>query len=331
MMRFLSPFSLPLLMTPLFPLWRQLLAGALLFGLATAQAAIPIEHWTQPSGAQVFLVHSPSIPMVDVQIDFDAGSRRDPAAQAGLASVTARMAGKGVRAMPGLPALDENELGEAWADLGASFGGGAGADRMSFKLRSLTEPALLQQAAQLAARELGQPAWPAPVWQRERERMNAALAEARTRPGTVAGLAFDHAVYGSHPYGHETTADTLAAIEVADMQAFYAQHVQACRAKVSIVGAVDRAQADALVQQLLGQLPAGADCPPLPAVPEVADLPSAQDIRIDFDGVTVVVDRMSSPYLGGATIDFVDQIDKQGFTIDNPNAAGSCACGDSFH
>lgn len=55
------------------------------------------------------------------------------------------------------------------------------------------------------------------------------------------------------------------------------------------------------------------------------------DIRVDFDGVTVVVDRMSSPYLGGATIDFVDQIDKQGFTIDNPNAAGSCACGDSFH
>ncbi|MFN8183437.1 MAG: iron-sulfur cluster assembly accessory protein [Candidatus Nanopelagicales bacterium] len=55
------------------------------------------------------------------------------------------------------------------------------------------------------------------------------------------------------------------------------------------------------------------------------------DTRIDFDGVTVVVDRMSSPYLGGATIDFVDQIDKQGFTIDNPNATGSCACGDSFH
>lgn len=55
------------------------------------------------------------------------------------------------------------------------------------------------------------------------------------------------------------------------------------------------------------------------------------DDRLNFDGVTVVVDRMSAPYLGGATIDFVDQIDKQGFTIDNPNATGSCACGDSFH
>ena len=55
------------------------------------------------------------------------------------------------------------------------------------------------------------------------------------------------------------------------------------------------------------------------------------DVVADFDGVEVVVDRMSSPYLAGATIDFADRIDAQGFTIDNPNAQNSCACGDSFH
>ena len=55
------------------------------------------------------------------------------------------------------------------------------------------------------------------------------------------------------------------------------------------------------------------------------------DVVKDFNGVGVVVDRMSSPYLGGATIDFADRIDAQGFTIDNPNATNSCACGDSFH
>ncbi len=55
------------------------------------------------------------------------------------------------------------------------------------------------------------------------------------------------------------------------------------------------------------------------------------DVRKDFSGVEVVTDRMSAPYLTGATIDFVDTIEKQGFTIDNPNATGSCACGDSFH
>jgi iron-sulfur cluster assembly accessory protein len=54
------------------------------------------------------------------------------------------------------------------------------------------------------------------------------------------------------------------------------------------------------------------------------------DQTYDFGGVEVIVERMSGPYLGGAVIDFVDTIEKQGFTIDNPNATGSCACGDSF-
>lgn len=54
------------------------------------------------------------------------------------------------------------------------------------------------------------------------------------------------------------------------------------------------------------------------------------DAVVEFDGVEVVVDPMSIPYLDGASIDFEDSIQKQGFTIDNPNASGSCACGDSF-
>ena len=55
------------------------------------------------------------------------------------------------------------------------------------------------------------------------------------------------------------------------------------------------------------------------------------DETVDFDGVEVIIDNMSVPYLDGASIDFKDTISEQGFTIDNPNAAGSCACGDSFH
>ncbi|HEU5108503.1 MAG TPA: iron-sulfur cluster assembly accessory protein, partial [Micromonosporaceae bacterium] len=55
------------------------------------------------------------------------------------------------------------------------------------------------------------------------------------------------------------------------------------------------------------------------------------DLTAEFGGVSLTVDRMSAPYVQGATIDFVDSIEKQGFTIDNPNATGSCACGDSFH
>ncbi len=270
---------------------RALSTGATgLFLISFAQAGIPIEHWTQPSGAQVYLVPSPAIPMVDVQIDLDAGSRRDPADKAGLASVTAAMVSKGIRAGASAqePALDENALGEAWADLGASFMAHASDDRMSFSLRSLTYPDLLDKSVQLAARQLVQPAFAADIWQRERGSLQSALKEANTRPATVAGRAFAQAVYGTHPYGYEMTEATLANIEVADMAKLYRQVVAPCRAKVTIVGAVNHAQADALVQQLLGKLAAdqsagAGSCAPLPAIAEVQPLAAAFEQHIAFD------------------------------------------------
>lgn len=258
--------------------------------LPAALAGIAIEHWTQPSGAQVYLVQSHAIPMVDVQLDFDAGSRRDPAQQAGLASVTASLSGMGVLANParGEVALDENALGEAWADLGANFGGHASSDRMSFALRSLTYPDLLTKAVQLAARQLAEPAFPADIWQRERETMIAAIKEANTRPDTLAQRAFDQAVFGTHPYGYDTTEASLQRIEVAHMVALHRQLIQPCRAKVMLVGAVTRAQADALVTQLLARLAeakasAASSCPALPAVADVAPLTQASEQRIAFD------------------------------------------------
>ncbi len=253
-----------------------------------ALAGIPIQHWTQPSGAQVYLVPSPAIPMLDVQIDFDAGSRRDPAAQAGLASLTAGMAAQGVRAVGKAPALDENALGEAWADLGASLSSSASTDRFSFSLRTLTYPDLLAKATALAARQIGEPAFSDSLWQRERQRVAASLKEANTRPATLAARAFAQAVYGSHPYGFELTADTLARIQAADMRTLYARSILPCRATVSLVGAVDRAQADALVTRLLARLPATA-CAALPAVADVQPLTQASDQHIPFDAAQAQV------------------------------------------
>ncbi len=252
--------------------------AAALFLINSAVAGIPIEHWTQANGVRVYLVANPAIPMLDVQIDFDAGSRRDPPAQAGLASVTAAMLAKGVQANPSAaePALDENALGEAWADLGASFGTSASSDRMSFHLRTLTYPDLLERAVQLAARQLAAPTFPADIWQREQSSLNAAIKEANTRPATLAGRAFNQAVYGNHPYGLEMTEATLANISVADMAVFYRQTILPCRAQVTLVGAIDRVQADALVQRLFAPLAqavvAGKTTPTCPALPAVAEV-----------------------------------------------------------
>ena len=148
--------------------FRLYLLGLSLWLTTASHATLPIQTFATDSGAKVYLIESHTLPMVDVQIDFDAGSRRDPAGKTGLASRVASLTAKGLRAQGGLAALDENQLGEAWADLGASFGGGAGDDRMSFKLRSLTQAALLSQAVELAARQMAHPAYSTPQWEEEK-------------------------------------------------------------------------------------------------------------------------------------------------------------------
>ena len=268
------------------------LVCAMALGLAqAAHAVLPITHWQQASGARVYLIESHNLPMVDVQIDLDAGSRRDPADKPGLASSAAGQLASGIRAQRGgegggqgpyAKALDENQLGEAWADLGASFGASASGDRLSFSLRSLSDADLLGKAAQLAARQMAHPAYPQAVWLRDRDKMAAAIRESLTRPGTVAQNRYAEAVYGGHPYGWRSTPESLQRIGVADLQRWHAQALRPCRAVVSVVGDVTRAQADALVTRLLALWPQGK-CEVLPAVAEVPELQAAQAIRLPFN------------------------------------------------
>ena len=273
------------------------IAARALFTLASALfytyswAALPIQKFQMPSGAAVFLVESPAIAMLDVQIDFDGGSRRDPASKAGLASMAAALLEKGVLARTGQSAQDENALGEAWADLGAQFNASAGTDRLSFSLRTLTEPDLLAKAVALAARQMGEPSFPEIVWQRDQQKVIAALKEADTRPSTLAQRAYSKAVYGTHPYGFEMTGATTASISTADMRAFYTASVAACRARISMVGAVNRAQSEQIAQALLARLPQTpcANLPALAPVLEVMPLAGAAVQTIAFDAAQAQV------------------------------------------
>ena len=252
------------------------------FYAANALAALPIQHWVQPSGAEVYLVQSPAIPMVDVRIDFDAGARRDPADKPGLAQLMAGATSDGVRASGTEAALDEAALADAWADRGASFSGSASNDRLSFNLRTLSYPDLLSAALALAARQLGEPAFPEALWLRDRPKLLASLKEEKTRPASVAARAYAQAVYGSHPYGSTMQPDSLLRIGVQDFADWHARFLRPCYAKVSVVGALDRAQADAAVAQLLSRLPAGG-CEPLEPVPPVPALAQAQQLDIPFN------------------------------------------------
>ena len=246
-----------------------------------AWAGIPIQQWTQANGVKIYLVESPAIAMVDVQISLDGGGRRDPVDKPGLANLMASATAYGVRATRDEAALNENALSDAWADLGASFSGGASSDRLSFSMRSLTEPDLLSQAVVLASRQLADPEFEDALWLRDRPKMIASIKENNTKPATLAGRAFNQAVYGTHPYGYEMTEESLLRISAPDFRVLHDKVVRPCGAKVSIVGALNRAQADALVQQLFSRFK-GAECAPMPAVAEVLPLEAASERRIPF-------------------------------------------------
>ena len=248
-----------------------------------AAAGVPVQFWTLDNGARVYLMEVHSLPMVDIQIEWDAGSRRDPKGQSGLAQATAMMLSKGVKPRTHEPALDENQLGEAWADLGALPHASVSQDRFSLSLRTLTQPDLLEAAIALAARQLAEPSFPEAVWQIERERWLSGLRESNTKPNVQASRAFSRAVFGLHPYGREVDEVSLQAIGTEGMKAFHAKHLLPCRAKVSIVGALNREQASARAQQLLEGLPSGTSCELLPWVDEVQPLAQGQRIDVPFE------------------------------------------------
>lgn len=253
--------------------------------IGIAHAGPQIEHWTLSNGAKVYLVQSHSLPMLDVSIAFDGGSRRDPAAKAGLASFAALMADKGILAGKDAasgPALDENALSDAWLDLGAQFEISAGRDEFGYTMRTLTYPDVLPQASALAARVIGRPSFPADVLKREQARAVAALKESLTQPSTVAARTYYEAVYSGHPYGVLSTEKTLQAITAGDLKAFHAQYVLPCRARISMVGNVTREQAENIAQEMLVYLPQLASCTELPDVAEVPELQHEIDKNVPF-------------------------------------------------
>lgn len=254
-------------------------------GMLNAYALTPIENWQQPNGTSIWLASSMGIPMVDVHIEFDRGKRRDPEGKIGLSSLAASLASKGVLAWKDRPALDEAALGDAWADLGAEFSIGSDDDSFAFALRSLTYPDVLPKSIALAAHQIAAPAFDTAIAEREIEKTIAAIKEAETQPGYVAGVAYAQALFGNHPYGHVTTEASLKALAIDDLKQFYKTKLHPCHAKVSIVGALTHEQADQMVTQLLEglQVLGQAPCPSLAALPDPAQLMEAVRKDLTFN------------------------------------------------
>jgi len=238
----------------------------------SAQAALAIQHWQTPQGARVLFVESHELPMLDIAVDFPAGSARDPAAKAGLAQLTHGLLDQGAGG------LSDSDIAHRLADVGAVLSGNFDRDRAGVTLRTLSSAGEKDKALELFARVLQQPEFPQPVIKREKHRLIASIREAEADPGTVADKAFYRALYGSHPYAHDESGEPAAIERLTrgDLQAFYRTHYSAPNAVISLMGDISRAEAEAIAVRLAAGLPKAAVVPALPKPAPAA----ASDTRI---------------------------------------------------
>ncbi|MFM9914152.1 MAG: M16 family metallopeptidase [Methylophilaceae bacterium] len=233
-----------------------------LFSL-NAHAGLPIQHWVSASGAQVYFVENHDLPIVDVSVNFAAGSSQESKAKAGTAAMTQRLLTLGAGGMT------DDEIANKLADLGAVLGGDFDVDRASLKLRTLSSEREKSAALQLLATLLQNPDFSANILEREKARTISGLQEDATLPESISSRAFTAALYGNHPYALEDaiSPESVANINRDDLTAFYQQFYTRNNAVVAIIGDLTKQQAEQLTEQLTMQLPQGQAASVLPAVP----------------------------------------------------------------
>ena len=250
---------------------RLVWAAAMWIAACTAQAALPIQHWITPSGTRVYFVESRSIPMLDINVDFDAGGRRVSAERAGLGGLTHTL----IKA--GSAARSEEEISQLIADVGAQLDGSVDRDRAGLALRTLSSERERTQAIATFAEMLQTPAFPDAAFAREKARLADAVKEDETKPDAIASNAFYRLLYAAHPYALAPTPETVLRIGRADVEGYYRANYVAERAVVTIIGDADRALAERIAEQLTAGLPRAGGAPlPLPPVVQ----PPGQTLRI---------------------------------------------------
>ncbi|HYO28045.1 MAG TPA: pitrilysin family protein [Azonexus sp.] len=243
---------------------KKLLTAAIaLLAAQAALAGVRIEHWVSPSGARVYFVESRVLPILDVQVDFAAGSMFDASGKSGTASL-ARSA-----LSLGAGKLDETAIAEQMADIGAALGGSADTDRASVSVRTLAAPEKRDAALDVLRNVLQAPRFEAAIFEREKARTISALKEALTRPDSIASKAFWGAMYPDHPYGRQASPESVAGLTRDDLATFHARYYTAANASITLVGDISRGDAERIAEALAAGLPKGAAAT-LPPAPQPA-------------------------------------------------------------
>ncbi len=242
-----------------------LLGAGLLLASFAAPAAPRIEHWTLKNGARVYFVEARNLPMVTLNVVFDAGSARDPQGRNGLSMLTNHLLDNGTGE------LDADAIAAAFEGLGAEFGSSNDRDMAGVNLKSLTDRTLLDPALDLFARVLAAPSFPAASFERERQRALLGLQQAEASAGDVAAKLFFAQLYKGHPYAlpPEGSVAGLKALTRDDLATFHARYYVGRNAVLALIGDINLREAKAIAERVLGGLPPGEAAPALPRVADV--------------------------------------------------------------
>ena len=249
-------------------------AVGLLLALSPPVWALEIESWTTESGARVLFLESRNLPIVDVSIEFPAGSGRDQPGKEGVAGMTLSLMKKGTRS------LDELRISEQLAGIGAQLSSSFDLDRSGFALRTLSDADTRASALAVLREILASPSFPQAVLEREKARSIAFLEERQTRPNFIVAQIFQKELYGNHPYAATGSGDpeTIAAVTRDDLLAFHQRFFVADEAVVAIVGDVSKQEAQRIAQDLTADLPRSRA--PLPALPAVSQRAESTEVVI---------------------------------------------------
>ncbi len=255
-------------------LFRAWLAGSLLILASGARAMPDIQTWETSNGARVLYVAAADLPILDVRAVFDAGSARD-AGQSGLASLTASMLSQGAGDW------SADTVAERLEDVGADLSVSADRDMTAVALRTLTRQPAMDTAVDTLVKILAAPAFAPDDLERVRRNTLIGLRQDEESPQSVGQKAFFRQVFGDHPYAADPsgTAESVSALTRDDLVRFHRAYYTAANAVVAIVGAVDRAGAEALAERLTAGLPRGERPPELPPV---ADLTASNFDQVAF-------------------------------------------------
>jgi zinc protease len=247
----------------------NLLILLLLVGLSSERSswAIPtIQSWQTDNGVPVYFVPAPELPMVDVEVVFDAGSARD-GDKPGLATLTNSLLNEGAGGH------SADQIAEQFDNLGAKVSYSVDRDMATISLRSLTDTKLLQPALEMLAILITQPDFEASTFERVRQQTLAGLKYQQQSPDTIAEQAFYQAVFAEHPYATlaDGTPESVAKLTREDLKAFHTRYYVASNALVAITGALERTAAEQLANTLVKQLVKGDKAPALPPVKPLAE------------------------------------------------------------